>query len=95
MNKPLLLLLLLSNISAKFKSVQPKKIICPFLPSMNLKSDLGLTGNLVMMEIPDWSKYGATKSTTSALSDVIVIPAMAILISPLTKSPKKIMTITY
>ena len=64
--------------------------MCLFLPSMNLKRDLGLTGNLVMMEIPDWSKYGATKSTTSARSDVIVIPAMAMLISPLTKSPEDI-----
>ena len=55
--------------------------------SMNLNKDLGLTGSRIMMEIPDWSKYGATKSTTSSLSLVMVIPATAMSISPLTRSP--------
>ena len=55
--------------------------------SMNLNKDLARTGSRIMIEIPDWSKYGATKSTTSSRSLVIVIPATAMSISPLTKSP--------
>lgn len=33
------------------------------------------------MDIPDWSKYGATKSITSSLSDVMVSGAITISVS--------------
>ena len=54
---------------------------------MNWNKDVARTGSRIMIEIPDWSKCGATKSTTSSRSFVIVIPATAMSISPLTKSP--------
>ena len=40
-----------------------------------------------MMEMPDWSKYGATKSTTSSLSEVMVMGATTMSRRPDTRSP--------
>nr|UTN00865.1 ionotropic receptor [Semanotus bifasciatus] len=54
---------------------------------INLKSDVFLTGFRITIVIPVCSKYGATKSTTSSLSAVIIIAVTAKSVSPDAKSP--------
>ena len=42
---------------------------------MMMMVTININFHLIMIEMPDWSKYGATKSITSSLSLVIVIAA--------------------
>ena len=52
---------------------------------MNLKMGRGLTAFRIIMDMPDWSKNGDTKSTASSRSLVWVIAATAMSMSPMSK----------